>query len=145
MHVVKKLLIDKKTGRVVDERKLKAKSRLKLLFLLLLIGLLRTIPDPHIENWIGMEYTWWLDQLIHLGFYFVVVMVLFWFLPAEKPTISFFFSLFSITLLFELAQLFIPGRGFTILDIVSNFVGMALAFLLRDFLNEREHRRAGKR
>lgn len=144
MHVVKKLLIDKKTGMIVDERKLRAKSRWKLLFVLLLTGLLRTIPDPHIENWFGMEYTWWLDQLLHVGFYFVIVMALFWLLPAEKPTLAFFFSLFSITLVFELAQLFIPGRGFTILDIVSNFLGIALAFLLRDYLNERRRGQAGR-
>ena len=71
MHVVKKLLIDKKTGRVVDERKLKAKSRWRLVIALVIIGILRSIKDPHIETWFDMEYTWWLDQMLHMAFYFV--------------------------------------------------------------------------
>ncbi len=131
MHVVRKILIDKKTGLVVDEAKLKARARWRLVIALLVTGILRTLPDPHLETYMGMDYTWWLDQLLHLGFYFVVTLILFWLLPSEKPTLSFFFSLFSITLLFELAQLFIPGRSFTPLDIASNFLGIALGFLAK--------------
>lgn len=137
MHAVKKVLIEKKTGRIVDEKSIKSTSRWKLILVLFIIGIIRTIPDPHIENWFGVEYQWWLDQLLHVGFYFTATLILFWLLPSEKPTKIFFFSLFSITLLFELAQLFIPDRGFTPLDILSNFIGLALAFLVRDWWLER--------
>ena len=140
MHVVKKLLIEKKTGRIVDEKKLRTRTRWRLVIALLIIGILRTIPDPHIENWFGMEYTWWLDQLLHLGFYFFATLALFWLLPAEKPTRTFFFSIFSITLVFELAQLVIPDRGFNILDIISNFLGLALGFLARHWWLEQKER-----
>lgn len=141
MHAVKKLLIEKKTGRVIDEKKLRARMRWRLIIALIVIGIIRTIPDPHIERWFDMEYTWWLDQLLHLAFYFVAMMTVFWLLPAERPTRTFFFSIFSITLLFELVQLLIPDRGFTILDIVSNFTGLAMAFLVRHWWLEMRDKR----
>jgi VanZ family protein len=128
---VKKLLIDKKTGRVVEQGSLRARSKWRIVAAFMVTAAFSILPDLHAERAFGLDYSWWFDMLQHGGYYFVLTFILFSLLPEEKRNFLFFFSIFSVSLGFEFLQLLIPGRTFALLDICSNFLGISLAFLLK--------------
>lgn len=98
--------------------------------LAILTLVLSSVPRFHLENLLDIEYNFLLDMLQHGGYYFVLGVALFLIFPKRRYIeVILFFLLFS-SLIFEIAQLWIPGRDFTMLDIISNYIGIGLAFLV---------------
>jgi VanZ family protein len=98
--------------------------------LAILTLVLSSIPRFHLEIFLDIEYNPALDMLEHGGYYFVLGVVLFLLFPKRRYIeVILFFLLFG-SLIFEIAQLWIPGRDFTLLDIISNYIGIGLAFLV---------------
>jgi len=101
----------------------------------LLIAILLTsffVAQPYFkpEHLLGMKYHWWLDMLIHGGYYFLLSLVLsFFFANHTKPIILWAIFL-SVSFIFEVAQLWVPGRSFALLDFISNTLGITLGMLL---------------
>lgn len=131
------MLIDKTTGRVVSEDEVKkspkAKVRWGLLLALILTALFSLLPDMHVDKYIGLEETPWFDFAQHSIYYFVLTLFLLHLLPEERRSISFLLSVFSISFLFELLQLIMPGRAFSLADLGSNITGIACASVVRYF------------
>ncbi len=98
--------------------------------LAILTLVLSSWPRFHLEKFLDIEYNPLLDMLQHGGYYFVLGVALFLIFPKRRYIeVILFFLLFS-SLIFEIAQLWIPGRDFTMLDIISNYIGIGLAFLV---------------
>jgi VanZ family protein len=131
MPELKRIIIDKRTGFVVDETKIKKTARWRLVLAFLLTALFSLLPDLHMEKFLGMDYSWEFDMAQHGGYYFLLTFVLFWLLPHEKRNVSFFIAIFFISVVFEFLQMLMPGRNFSPLDIASNFLGIAGAFTVR--------------
>jgi VanZ family protein len=114
--------------------------------LAILTLVLSSVPRFHLENLLDIEYNPVLDMLQHGGYYFVLGVALFLLFPKRRYIeVILFFLLFS-SLIFEIAQLWIPGRDFTMLDIVSNYIGIGLAFLVNMLIkNIRRKQRRGLR
>jgi VanZ family protein len=115
---------------MVSERKVKRKRKWILLIALSVTCLLSSLSDFHLDQILGIDYTVGFDMLQHGGYYLVLTVVLLYYLPLERKSGSFFLFLFSFSVLFEALQLVIPGRTFSELDIVSNFLGIAAGFVL---------------
>jgi len=115
---------------MVSERKVKRKRKWILLIALSVTGLLSSLSDFHLDQILGIDYTVGFDMLQHGGYYLVLTVVLLYYLPLERKSGSFFLFLFSFSVLFEALQLVIPGRTFSELDIVSNFLGIAAGYFL---------------
>jgi len=142
MPELKKIWIDKRTGRVMQKGQVKKRRRWRLLVAFLLTALFSLLPDMHLEKLLGWDYSWSFDMLQHGGYYFVLTLFLFRLLPHEKRNFSFLAAIYFISVLFEGLQWLIPGRTFSLLDITSNFIGIAGAFILRfliEALKEEQH------
>ena len=110
--------------------KTKRKSKWIMIGLAVLTAVLCSLPDFHLENYLGMKYTWWFDMIQHGGYYFSVTIILYLLLPHKGYSELLLFFLFFGSFLFEIIQVWIPLRNFTLLDIASNFIGISLALLL---------------
>lgn len=130
---MKKILIEKRTGRVIHETKLKNNARRKLLLMLVIVltVVLSSLPDLHLERMMGLEYSWGFDLLQHGGYYFLFTLYLFHLLPSETPSLSFFIPIFFFSVILEFIQLMIPGRTVSVLDITNNFLGISAAFTVK--------------
>ncbi len=115
---------------MVSERRVKRKRKWILLIALSVTGLLSSLSDFHLDQILGIGYTVGFDMVQHGGYYLVLTVVLLYYLPLERKSGSFFLFLFSFSVLFEALQLVIPGRTFSELDIVSNFLGIAAGYFL---------------
>lgn len=127
---MKRIIIDRKTGFIVSESKVKRKRKWILLIALSVTCLLSSLSDFHLDQMLGIDYSPGFDMLQHGGYYLVLTVVLLYYLPLERESVSFFLFLFSFSVLFEALQLVIPGRTFSELDLLSNFLGIAAGYVL---------------
>jgi VanZ family protein len=86
--------------------------------------LLSTLPNFHPETYLGLSYTWQLDMLIHGGYYFLLTLLLRYFVFKQSSIFFFVNALFFFSVVLELLQLWIPKRSLTLLDLLSNFIGI---------------------
>ena len=110
--------------------KKKKKSKWIMISITILTFFLCSLPDFHMEEYLGLEYTWWFDMIQHGGYYFVITIILSLILPQRKYSGLLQFYLYFGSFFFEIIQVWIPLRNFTFLDIISNFLGISLALLL---------------
>lgn len=90
-------------------------------------------PDFHPEKYLGLKYSWQLDMLLHSGYYLLFTLLV-GFLYGKKINSFLFFSLlFTFSLLLELIQNWIPKRSLTLLDVVSNAIGVIFGIVLFEF------------
>ena len=125
---MKRIIIDRKSGKIVNEKKIKRKRTWILLIALSVTGVLSTLSDFHLDKMLDIDYSVGFDMLQHGGYYFVLVLVLLYYLPTERRSGSLFMFLFSFSVIFEAMQLLVPGRTFSELDILSNLLGIAAGF-----------------
>jgi VanZ family protein len=76
------------------------------------------------------------DKIAHFGAYFITSLLCYytfrsWF---ERADIYAVFFALGYGVILELAQLFVPGRIFSLNDLVANFSGVLFFFLLYRFL-----------
>lgn len=128
---MKKIILDNRTGRIVDERRIKENPWWRLAAAFILTAIFSMLPDFHLEKYLGMEQTDWFDTMQHGGYYFLLTLLLFYLLPHERRSVPFFLAIFFISVAFEFLQILIPGRTFSLQDITSNFLGIAAAFLVK--------------
>lgn len=129
---LKRIIIDRKSGKIVNEKKIKRKRTWILLIALSVTGVLSTLSDFHLDKILGIDYSVGFDMLQHGGYYFVLVLVLLYYLPTERRSGSLFMFLFSFSVIFEAMQLLVPGRTFSELDILSNLLGITAGFIVNN-------------
>lgn len=129
---MKRIIIDRKSGKIVNEKKIKRKRSWILLIALSVTGVLSTLSDFHLDKILGIDYSVGFDMLQHGGYYFVLVLVLLYYLPTERRSGSLFMFLFSFSVIFEAMQLLVPGRTFSELDILSNLLGITAGFIVNN-------------
>jgi len=102
------------------------------LFVVILIatGIFCEWPDFHPQQYLGAEYHWGLDMVFHGGYYFVITILLYIFFCKGRNKAVFWISVLLFSYLFEIMQGFVPGRSLTLLDMVSNTLGITLATLI---------------
>lgn len=125
---MRKIVIDRRTGAVVSQEKLKAKTKWRLTGLLLITVAVSLLPDFHLKDFFGWEYQWWQDVVEHGGYYFLITSYIFHLLPSEKRSLSLFLSIFGISVTLEFFQLLTVTRTFSLFDIFCNFCGILAAF-----------------
>jgi VanZ family protein len=76
---------------------------------------------------LGLKYSLQSDMLFHAGYYFCATLLMFFFLKLKKLGPLFLFFLFLLPTIFEFFQQFIPGRTFSIYDLLANFAGLIAA------------------
>jgi VanZ family protein len=137
-NLLRRVLIDNKTGFIIRPGKMKHKRRrwVLVLFSLLLTVVLSSLSDFHLERILGLEYSKGFDMLQHGGYYFLLTLFLLYQLPFQRRSFSFYISLFSFSVLVECIQLFTPGRTFSEFDIMSNFLGITLGFILNNLFSQ---------
>jgi VanZ family protein len=99
-----------------------------VILFVVLTGVLCTLPNFHPEHYLGMGYHWWLDMMIHGGYYFLVSLLLYFLYNKEKRPAYLFISILLFSYILELAQKEVPGRSFSGLDFLSNTIGVAAAW-----------------
>ncbi len=130
---MKRVLIEKPTygsRQAFRVAKPKRKSKWLLAGVILITGVFSLLPDFHLERYLGTDYTWWFDMMQHGGYYVLLTLILFFLFPYQKRTVSFFLLIFFVSVIFEIIQIWIPERNFSLLDITSNFLGITVAFIL---------------
>lgn len=105
----------------------------KLFFAIALTIVLSTLPDFHPEKYAGLAYTWQLDMLIHSGYYFLLTLLLRYFVFRQTNILLFAGILFFFSLVLEVLQAWIPKRSLTLLDMLSNFIGIIFGVVLFRF------------
>jgi VanZ family protein len=103
-----------------------------ILFVVVLVvtGIFCEWPNFHPEHFLGAGYHWWLDMIIHGGYYFVITILLFIIFCKGRYPFFFWLAVLLSSYLFEALQSFVPGRSFSLLDMISNFLGISLATLI---------------
>lgn len=86
------------------------------------------IPDFHPERWYADGYHQWLDIVQHSVYYFCFTLALLWLFPSVRRFYPWFFIILLTATLLEVAQLWIPKRGFSFIDMGSNLLGITLAY-----------------
>jgi VanZ family protein len=99
-----------------------------VILFVVLTGVLCTLPNFHPEHYLGTGYHWWLDMMIHGGYYFLLSVLLYSFYKKEKGPAYLFISILLFSYILELAQREVPGRSFSGLDFLSNTIGVAAAW-----------------
>jgi len=132
---LRRVIIDNKTGFLIRPEKLRRKKRQRIFVVLSLVLtiVLSSLSDFHLERVLGLEYSQGFDMLQHGGYYFLLTLFLLYQLPSQQGSFSFYISLFSFSVLVESIQLFTPGRTFSEFDLLSNFLGITLAFVMNNF------------
>jgi VanZ family protein len=87
-----------------------------------------------------MKYHWWLDMIFHGGYYFVTSLALSFFFANHTNPIVLRAIFLSVSFIFEVAQLWVPGRSFALLDFISNTLGVTLGVWLYFKLRKKEKR-----
>jgi VanZ family protein len=99
-----------------------------LLIIVIVSAVLSSLPNFHPEHYLGTGYHWWLDMMIHGGYYFLVSLLLYFLYNKEKRPVYLFVSILLFSYILELAQKEVPGRSFSALDFLSNTIGVAAAW-----------------
>ena len=91
-----------------------------------LIGtiLINELPNFHPEKYLGLTYSWQLDMIMHGGYFCMLTILLRMTVFANTNGIALFGILFLTSLGLELLQTWIPKRSSTLLDVVSNGIGI---------------------
>ncbi len=97
-----------------------------LISLLLLTPVLTSLPSFHLEEFLGIEYSWRLDVIQHGSYYFVLTFL--FFMLYQQRRLAGLVSILGLSFILELIQFWIPERSFSMLDIVSNCAGIAFAY-----------------
>lgn len=106
-----------------------------------LIGtiLINELPNFHPEKYLGLTYSWQLDMAMHSSYFFILTILLRMTVFANTNGIALFSILFLSSLGLELLQTWMPKRSSTLLDVISNclgiFSGIILVKRLRIFKN----------
>ena len=102
----------------------------KFIIAITLTIVLSTLPNFHPETYMGLAYTWQLDMLIHGGYYLLLTLLLRYFVFKQTNLFLFAGILFLFSLVLEVLQAHIPNRSLTLLDMLSNFMGIVLGIVL---------------
>ena len=114
-----------------------AKSTFIMVFVVFIItGIFSLLPDFHMDKILGIEYSWEFDMFQHGSYYVVLALVLFAIFPYQPPSVYFFALIFFVSFIFEVLQLWIPDRNFSLLDLTSNFLGILIGFTLYNFFKK---------
>jgi VanZ family protein len=114
-----------------------------IILLILLTADLSSIPNFHPEHYLGTGYHWWLDMMIHGGYYFFVSVLLYSFYKKEKRPEYLFITILLFSYILELAQRDVPGRSFSGLDFLSNTIGVGLAWGVALFWSQKSREERG--
>lgn len=90
-------------------------------------------PDFHPEKYLGLKYSWQLDMLLHSGYYLLFTLLVGFLYGKKINSFLFFGVFFTFSLLLELIQNWIPKRSLTLLDVVSNAIGVVFGISLFQF------------
>ena len=88
------------------------------------------IPQFHPEKLIDSKGIWWFDAFQHIFFFFFFTLVLFRLLPFQKLNLSFFLFLILFSTFFEVMQKLLFEISFSYRDVITNFIGISLAFII---------------
>jgi VanZ family protein len=104
----------------------------KLLFvgLLIVTGIFCEWPDFHPEGFLNAGYHWWLDMIFHGGYYFAITILLYIVFCKGRSVGIFWIVVLLSSYLFEAMQAFVPGRSASVLDMISNLLGISLATII---------------
>lgn len=104
-----------------------------------LIGtiLINELPNFHPEKYLGLRYSWQLDMIMHGGYFFMLTILLRMTVFANTNGIALFSILFLSSLGLELLQTWIPKRSFTLLDVMSNGIGIGLGIAMFKIVSRR--------
>ncbi|PZR24703.1 MAG: hypothetical protein DI535_21125 [Citrobacter freundii] len=102
------------------------KTILQILVLASLLMLL--IPDFHPERWYSNGYHQWLDILQHSGYFFLFTLGMLWIFPSVRRVIPWYLLIVLVATLLEIAQIWIPQRSFSFIDMCSNLLGITLGY-----------------
>jgi VanZ family protein len=91
-----------------------------------LIGtiLINELPNFHPEKYLGLTYSWQLDMIMHGGYFFMLTILLRMRVFTNTNGIALFSILFLSSIGLELLQTWMPKRSSTVLDVVSNGIGI---------------------
>lgn len=107
------------------------KTKKMLIFFLLLITIAVCVwPNFHPEKVVFKNYYWQLDVFMHGFYYLTLSMIMRLIVFRNTKLINVFTILFLFSVLLEFAQFCTPGRQVTILDLISNFLGILLGVVL---------------
>ena len=89
-----------------------------------------------------MTYSWQLDMVMHSSYFCLVTLLLRFTYFKETHALTFFSLLFIAAVTLELLQAWIPKRSSTLLDIMSNGIGILIAlsvcFLAKNLVKKQE-------
>lgn len=89
------------------------------------------LPHFRPENYVATHYAIAGDKWVHMASYFLASLLgLIIFHYNKGLVLLSFLLLFSISVLVECIQYFIPGRGFSWMDILFNAVGILLSYII---------------
>jgi len=112
-----------------------------LIGLILFISLILLDPEFHIEEALNMKRVWWFDVMQHIIFFYFVCLILFRLLSFQRLNVSFFLFIFLFSAFFELLQTIIYEVSFSYHDVISNLIGISLAFLTKLFITHLKRRK----
>ena len=90
-------------------------------------------PKFHPESILHLEYQKNIDLLLHSGYYFLITIISSYIFQVQlslKNNLILFCSLILISFLFEIIQIWIPERSFSIFDLKNNIIGISLGIFL---------------
>ena len=101
------------------------------------------LPGFHPDDYVSEHYNIPGDSWVHTGSYFAISFVGFLLLSFDKRWVFGNFAvLLLISILLEFIQIYIPERGFSWLDILSNVAGIAICgFIAQAYYLFREIRK----
>lgn len=95
---------------------------------------LSTLPNFHPETYLGLRYSWQLDMLIHGSYYLLLTLLLRYFVFKHTNVFLFASILFFCSIVLEVLQAWIPKRSLTLLDMLSNFIGIISAIVFLHYI-----------
>jgi len=104
------------------------KTILQIIVLASLVMLL--IPDFHPERWYSTGYHEWLDIVQHSAYFFGFTLMLLWVFPSVRRGNPWYFVVVLVATLLEVAQLWVPKRSFSLVDMCSNLLGITLGYVV---------------
>ena len=113
-----------KAGIATGEPTVQSRTKWIVTGLFICTAVFSSLPGFHVEKFLGIKYSWWFDMIQHSIYYLLLTLSLFFLLPFQKHAVSVALVIFFVSLVFEILQIWIPRRSFSLLDITSNFIGI---------------------
>lgn len=113
----------------------------KFIIAIALTIVLSTLPNFHPETYLGLPYTWQLDMLIHGGYYVLLTLLLRYFVFKQTNLFLFAGILFLCSLVLEVLQAYIPKRSLTLLDMLSNFIGIVSGVIFLYYIETAKYKK----